>query len=160
MSFPHICSWIRVVLFSLWIRVIFASEFEYLSYLKASSGFVSVRTRSSLRLSFSSLPRPASSDIRVSAKDLTMATDNDEQPNLSTMMDTFKGRLCTHKSTMNVVVQELKNISHKLDDRNLADGTYRSGLDCPANNPHPPPPPLSNNPRHNPYYYHPHINHI
>jgi len=46
-----------------------------------------------------------------------MAKNNDdEQPNLSTRMDNFEGRLITLESTMHVVVQKLKNISLKLDD--------------------------------------------
>ena len=65
---------------------------------------------------------------------------NDEQPNMSARMDTFEGRLSTLESTMDVVIQELKKISLKLDDQNLADGTHRSGLHRPANNPPPPPP--------------------
>ena len=58
---------------------------------------------------------------------------------MSTMMDTFEGRLSTLESTMNVVVQELKKISLKLDDQNLVNGTYQSGLDHIINNSQPPP---------------------
>jgi len=58
---------------------------------------------------------------------------------MSTRMDTFEGRLSTLESTMNVVVQELKKISLKLDDQNLVNGTYRSGLDHITNNSLPPP---------------------
>ena len=90
-----------------------------------------------------------------------MAKNDDEQPNVSTKMDTFEGRLSTLESTMEFVVQKLKKISLRLDDRYLTDGTHRSGLDRPKNNPPPlplpslgnsllPPPPLSVNSRPQP----------
>ena len=46
-----------------------------------------------------------------------MTENDDEQPNLSTKMDTFEERLSTLESTMDVVIQELKKILLKLDDR-------------------------------------------
>ena len=89
-------------------------------------------------MSFVCVASPSvSSGIRASVNTPTMARNDDEQPNLSARVDTFEGRLNTLESIMDVVVQELK-ISLKLDDRNLADGTQRSGLDRPANNPPPP----------------------
>jgi len=65
-----------------------------------------------------------SSSIIASVNALMMARNDDEQPNMSTRMDTFKGRLNTLESITDVVVQELKKISLKLDDRYLADGTH------------------------------------
>ena len=41
----------------------------------------------------------------------------------------------------NGMVQEIKRLSLKFDDRNLADGAYRSGRECSSNNLPPPPPP-------------------
>ena len=52
------------------------------------------------------------------------------------------------KSTLNSVIQKLKRLSLKIDDRNLADDTYRSGWNHSSINIPPPPSPL--NPPHQP----------
>jgi len=54
-----------------------------------------------------------------------MSRDSDELQSLSTRMGTAKGEISAIKSTLNSVVQELKRLSLKIDDRNLVDGTYQ-----------------------------------
>jgi len=52
-----------------------------------------------------------------------MAGD-DELQGLSIRMNTAERRVEVIKSTLDGVVQELKRLSLKFDDRSLADGTY------------------------------------
>ena len=65
-----------------------------------------------------------SSGIGASASAPTMARYDDDQFSLSTRVDVVEGRLGSLEATMDIMVQELKKISLKFDDRNLADGTY------------------------------------
>ena len=94
----------------------------------------------------SSLSRPASSGIRVLTNDPTMVGDNDEQYNLSMRVGTVEERLDALESTINSMVQEIKKLSLKLDDRSLANGAYRSRRERSLNNLSPSSPPSSINP--------------
>jgi len=59
----------------------------------------------------------------------TMVRDDDDSQNLSAWVVTVEERLNTLESILKLVIQELKKLSLKIDDRNLSDSTYRSGRD-------------------------------
>jgi len=77
-----------------------------------------------------------------------MAGDNGLQ-SLSTRMGTIEEKIGAVKSTLDNVVQELKRLSLKIDDRSLIDGTYRSGCDRSSTNL----PPTTHSPHHLPQYH-------
>ena len=53
-----------------------------------------------------------------------MAEDDDGLQDLVTRMNIVEREIRTIKSTLNNVVQEIKRLSLKIDDRSLVDGTY------------------------------------
>ena len=73
-----------------------------------------------------------------------MVGNDDEQPSLSIRVCTVEGRLGAFESTIDSMVQEIKRLSLKFDDRGLADGADRSGRNHSSGNPHPHPPPQQN----------------
>ena len=75
---------------------------------------------------------------------LAMVGDDNGLQGLSIRMNTAEKRVDAVKLTLDGVVQEPKRLSLKIDDRNLADSTYRSGRDRSSINL--PPPPLSLDP--------------
>ena len=121
-----------------WIRARFP-------YMKGSSRFISARIRYSRHHSSFSLPRPASSGIRPSANAPTIVGDDDEQSSLSMKVGAIEGRLGVLESTMGSMIQEIKKLYLKIDDRSLANGVYRSRHECSSNNLPPSPPPTSGN---------------
>jgi len=56
-------------------------------------------------------------------------------------MGAIEGDICTIKSTLDFMVEEIKKLSFKIDDRSLTDGTYRSGHDYQSTQPSPQQPP-------------------
>jgi len=82
-----------------------------------------------------------------------MAGDGDELQSLSIRMSTAEREADAINSTLDGVVQELKRLFLKINDQNLADGTYRSGCDRSSTNL---PPPL--HPLQRPLPYHPSTN--
>ena len=90
-------------------------------YLKASSGFVGARTRSSrYRLLLCS----ASSGIRASANVPTIVETDDKKPSLAARGGVVEGRISALESTMDSMIQKIKRLSLKFDDRGLTDGMY------------------------------------
>jgi len=75
---------------------------------------------------------------------------------LFTRMDTTEKRTNVIKSTLDSMVQELQRLSLKIDDRSLADDTYRTGRDPSSINL--PPPPLPSHPPQQLQLYHPSTN--
>jgi len=70
-----------------------------------------------------------------------MTGDNDELQDLSTRTKTAERRIDAIKSTLDLMVQELKKLSSKINDQILTDVTYRSGQGHPSIDFPPPPPP-------------------
>ena len=58
-----------------------------------------------------------------------MARDDDGLQRFFKRMGIVEGDIYTIKSTLDLMVQEIKLLSLKIDDRSLTDGTYRSGHD-------------------------------
>ena len=96
----------------------------------------------------------ASSGIRVLANTATLARDDNEQSSISTRVHTIEGRLGALESTIDTLVQEIKRLSLKFDDRSLSDGAYRSGRERSSNNLPLPSPPQSSNPHPQPLPQH------
>ena len=64
---------------------------------------------------------------------MTMAGDDDGLQRLSTKVGDVEGDINTMKSILDLVVQKLKKLSLKIDDRSLAEDIYRSGHDHQSN---------------------------
>jgi len=61
-----------------------------------------------------------------------MARDDDGLQGFFTRTGTAERRVDAIRSTLDLMVQEIKKLSMKIDDRSLADGTYRSGHGHPS----------------------------
>ena len=81
-----------------------------------------------------------------------MVRNDDEQSSLFTRMDNIEGRLSALELTIISMVQEIKRLSFKFDDRSLADREYRRGHEYSSNNFSSPP--LTGNPHLPPSPYH------
>ena len=58
-----------------------------------------------------------------------MAGNDDGLQGLFTKMGTVNRKVGVIKSTLDLMIQEIKKLSLKIDDWSLVDGTYRSGHD-------------------------------
>jgi len=70
-----------------------------------------------------------------------MAGNDDEHQSFSARVSAIEGEVTTIKSVLDRMAQAIERISLNIDDRGLADGTYRSGQDRSSGNPHTQPPP-------------------
>ena len=84
-----------------------------------SLGFVSAKTRSNLVVRFLICVKRYQSFSYF----LMMARDDNKLQSLSTKMGAAERKVDAIKSTLNGMVQELKRLYLKIDDRNLTDGT-------------------------------------